>query len=249
MIYELETKYEGFVKNILKTIPILQAKQLVICLENSFEECAENKGLSVEILKALQRKGALMLTYDGYVMTRGAYVYLTNDKFFDNVDLNDNIRIKEKMSVIRFEKDNKRVVTKTGDTNDLISQQERDRIEAMWVVADMMPGSKNFIASAYPFIFTYINEDQENSKCYEITKISEKNEFAKIELLKRLPVISDKRARETVRRIAIIENEKHAWEIPHIGFKYICVIDKNSPQNYRVVEKRDNDILWKDYDG
>ena len=189
-----------------------------------------------------------MITYDGYIMTRGAYVYLTNDKFFDNVDLNDNIRIKEKMSVIRFEKDNKRVVTKTGDTKDLISQVEKDRIDAMWVVADMMPGSKNFIASAYPFIFTYTNEDQENAKLYEITKISKKNEFAKIELLKRLPTITDKQARETIRRIAIVEDENHAWEVPHIGFKFICTIDPNEPQNFKVVEKRDNENMWKDYD-
>ena len=123
MIYELESKYEVFIKNILKSIPILRAKQLIICLEKSFEECASNKELPLEILKALQRKGMLMLTYDGYVITRGAYVYLTNDKFFDNVDLNDSIRIKDKMAVIRFEKNNKRIVTKTGDTKDLIDRR------------------------------------------------------------------------------------------------------------------------------
>ena len=38
MIYELESKYEVFVKNILKVIPILQTKQLIICLEKTFEE-------------------------------------------------------------------------------------------------------------------------------------------------------------------------------------------------------------------
>ena len=248
MIYELESKYEVFIKNILKSIPILRAKQLIICLEKTFEECASNKELPLEILKALQRKGMLMLTYDGYVMTRGAYVYLTNDKFFDNVDLNDSIRIKDKMAVIRFEKNNKRIVTKTGDTKDLIDRREQDLIDAMWIAADMMPGSKDFIVSAYPWLLTFINEEQENSKLFEITKISSKNETAKVQLLKRLPVISDQETRETVRRIAIIDNPEHAWAVPYVGFKYICVLDENCPQNYRVIEKRENEILWKDYE-
>jgi hypothetical protein len=248
MIYELESKYEVFIKNILKSVPILRAKQLIICLEKSFEECASNKELSLEILKALQRKGMLMLTYDGYVMTRGAYVYLTNDKFFDNVDLNDNIRIKDKMAVIRFEKNNKRIVTKTGDTKDLIDRREQDLIDAMWIAADMMPGSKDFIVSAYPWLLTFINEEQENSKLFEITKISSKNETAKVQLLKRLPVISDPETRETVRRIAIVDNPEHAWAVPYVGLKYICVLDEDCLQNYRVIEKRENDILWKDYE-
>ena len=248
MIYELESKYEVFVKNILKVIPILQTKQLIICLEKTFEECTANTALAPEILKALQRKGMLMLTYDGYAMTKGAYVYLTNDKFFDNVDLNDSIRIKDKMAVIRFEKNNKRIVTKTGDTKDLIDQKEQDLIDAMWIVADMMPGSKDFIASAYPWLLTFINEEQENSKLFEITKIPAKNEFGKIQLLKQLPVISDKETRETVRRIAIIDNANHAWEVPYVGFKYICVLDDDSPQNYKVIEKRNNEDLWTDYD-
>ena len=61
-------------------------------------------------------------------------------------------------------------------------------------------------------------------------------------------MISDKETRETVRRIAIIDNANHAWEVPYVGFKYICVLDDDSPQNYKVIEKRNNEDLWKDYD-
>ena len=248
MIEELEEKYEKYVRNILNECPILYVRQIMNALQKTYPEC--NDRLCAEILKALQRKGRLYLTYDGFVITRGAYLDMTGDKKYDYVDKNGPVRVPEEMSVIKFEANKVRTVIKRGGVLDLMPRGYKDVLDAMWIVIDKMPNITELTRSNSPWIYSFIvGVEGKDELLYQVTKFTKKNESLKAEMIKSLPKIKNEAARNSIRRIAIIENESHAWAVPYLGFKYICVIDDTVPAHFRVVEDglRKNEELWKDY--
>ena len=227
MIYEIE-KYQTFIIEILRRIPILKADQLRRALQASFRGLDwEN---ACEILTALQRRGYVLLSPDGWAMTKGVYKTLSGDRFCQKLLQDLDYRLPNMTQKI-----NRQGVS-------------MDVIDAFWVVIDMMPASINFVVNSQPFVLLFDTDKNKDeiSKVYEITKISKSREDSRCELLRQLTKITDPNMQKRTVRIAVIENEKHSWMVPHIGFTFICVLDKNESTNLRIVEKREGEDIWSD---
>jgi hypothetical protein len=197
---------------------------------------------ALDIITEAQNHGILLITENGYVMTKGAYFTMTGIRFNDSgrvkkergkyngkIDYDSDIRIH---TPIRID---------GGRTTD-------DMIDCMWVVASMMPDSIDFVASTGPWQVQFVVPEKENSlsKLYQVVHIKQGREIPTTTLLRNLPAIEGKEMRQQIRRIALIDDENFAWRMPKIGFSHIAKVDEKSPDGFRILEKRSEKDAWLD---
>ena len=245
MIYGKDD-YEELIRNLLKRVPVLRTKQLRIAMQKAFEGMTES--VASAILVALQRQGYLLLTDDGWTITKGQYLKLTGDKFFDETRERGRELNKLGSKVHIYEIDGADRIKTEASIEELMGKKMKDIVDCMWAVTDMMPDSEEFILSCPPFSLSFATPgDEENpGKIFEIIKINSSSEDATVRLLFDLPKIEEKEMKSYIHRIAIIENPDHAWKVPYLGFSAICCLDENEDCGFRVIEKRPNEEAWKD---
>ena len=224
MTYDLE-KYSNFVCSILRKIPCIKTDILLLCLKNCFSELDAYEAKN--ILFELQSNGDCLLSQDGWAITKGTYYQISNDTFRDNISYFNDYRL--------------------PNIEHLLSSIDKDDVDVMWIVADMMPLSKDFIVCDIPWNIMFDTYTKDSSgKLVQIIKIPSDIEDLRIELLKcSKNIIPDESVRDSIKRIALIENKEHSWKIPHLGFTDICILDSENPRGFRVVERRTEGV-WRD---
>ena len=248
--------YEDFIRNLLKKVPLMYTEQLIIALKNTFNDV--NDTLAASILLALQRRGYLLLSESGYVMTKGMYRKLTSDKFYDGITLNSDIRIPEeiykfttkKVAITNGFTKEKWAKDKRGTVDSFLDKNGKALLNCMWVIVDMLPSSENFILGNSPWNIVFDKEANEKSDgiLYEVTYIPSNLMRVRCEALKQLPPIEDKEFRNQVRRIAIVDDESNIDLIPKIGFSHICKLNPELDTRYEVIKKIDQSEAWNYYE-
>ncbi len=228
--------YEGFVKKVTRSVPLLKTEQLMLMIAKFFNQDFE----TVEpILFALQRNQVILMTRDGWSMTVGQYIKISGDRFL----------------VARSSFDSRSdEFNRLPNMDDKCRKINRPLSKALWIVADMMPDSADFIIASSPWTVAYATIPTENiaSRLYEVAYIDKGYEVTGTELLKRVPKIQSNTVKNSIVRICIIEDEDYAFRVPHIGFAYIVKIDHDTPNHYRIVEDRTleanipKEIRWED---
>lgn len=225
MIYNIEN-YGAFIRKILRKIPYIKTRILVLCLINYFAELDEK--MANNILYELQSQGEVLLSVDGWAITKGMYYRISDDKFRDNFKYHNECRL-------------------DGISN-YLKEYNKDDVDVMWLVADLMPDADNFIVCDTPWniMFDIPSDEWNGARLYQLIKIPGDVEDERIELLKSSKgLIPNDKLFEKIKRIALIDNPEHAFKIPRLGFTHICVLDPKQKKGYKVVEKRDKDI-WSD---
>ena len=220
--------YEDFVKDLTRTVPLIKTEQLKLMIANYFSQPLESVD---SVMFALQRNEVILMSVDGWSMTTGQYIRLTGDRFMQQRNiLNDDVfnRLPKMDRICR-------------DVNRPLSK-------ALWLVADMLPDSKDFIIASQPWAVAFVTEEKKKrpSCLYEITYIAKGYEYNRCEMLKELPKIKSNHVKDGLRRICILDDEGYAFRVPYIGFSYIVVIDHSRENHYRVIEKRGAVERWKD---
>ena len=217
-------KYQSFVESIMYKCGVLRATTMINCLKNQYETI-QSINDAIYVLQVIQDFSEIMLSDDGYIITKGCYLRIVDDPYFLNIRYGQQIN-KIPAGIIH--------ITNSSDI---------EIIECMPIVADMLPDSFNFIVTGFPWKLQFIS----NSKLYQICHVSTVEEIPFSILLNSLPEISNADYKNHIRRIAIIDDPSHAYLIPKIGFTAICIYDPNNIQKeYSIIQKRDKDA-WKDY--
>ena len=224
---EKYNEFELFIRNILAKVSILKKQQLVLCLcryySEIYPETAEN------IINHAQKKGILLVSTDGYVMTKGAYSTLTGDTYGDDLKLDEDVRIRQPINI-----DGGRT---TGDT-----------IDCMWIVANMMPDSNNFIICPGPWSIQFIvQKNDDPAKLFQVMRITKDKEIPSSIMLRNMTNDIDKKMRLQIRRIVLLDDDSFAWRFPKVGVTHIAVIDEKDPNGFKIVEKRKPEEAWQDY--
>ena len=225
--YEL---YEDFARHILRNVPLIKTEQLQLMIANQFQQDFDSVN---DVMFALQRNQIILMTSDGWSMTVGQYIRITGDRFLRGRNSYD---------------------APTDSLNRLQNMDGKCRkvnrplSKSLWVVAEMLPDSANFIIAGSPWTvaFTSIPTEKRPSYLYQIAYIDKGYETTLAYLLRSLPSIESNHLRDSIRRICIIEEEEYAFKVPYIGFTYIVTIDHESPTHYRVVETRSGKDRWKE---
>lgn len=228
--------YQQFVESIINKCGVLRTNTLINCLMKYYANI-ENRSDALYILRTLQEYTDLMLTDDGYAVTKGCYLRLADDPALMNMRYVDMEKL-------------------PADIIHINDSYDEDLLECMTIVADMMPDSRYFIVTGYPWMIQFIvnargNPDEEGyrpSRLFQICKIENANEIPFSVLLNSLPEFSDAEYKEHIRRIAIIDNANQSYLVPKLGFTAICTYDPdNIETEYMIVETRSQDVAWEDY--
>ena len=132
-------EYERFIRGILKKVPVMKMNQLVKALVNNYEEMDESFAQS--ILFAIERKGYVLLSENGWALTQGAYLTITNDRFFDGIIKNRTYRLPDLIPYYDTDSAGKRYKVKDVEIKDMVTERQMQQIRCMYLVIDMLPDS------------------------------------------------------------------------------------------------------------
>lgn len=216
--------YFDYLRMVLNKTHIMTVKQMLRILSVKFN-FIEPKCL--EIILDAQKENYVLVSRDGFIMTRGYYLAKTGDNFFDDLEIN-NYQNKINFDFKKY------------------TLEDQGLLDCMTVVAGMMPVSEEFVMANKPwdFIFTTpffllkSKKDRERfSPClYQICYIPHATASATCRMLNTVEVESED-GRQSVKRIAVVENPEDAILVPHIGFTNIVQIKKDT---FEIVEHRNN---------
>lgn len=228
--------YQKFIEYIINRCGVLRTNTLINCLMKYYANI-ESRADALYILRVLQDFTDMMLTDDGYAITKGCYLHLVDDPALLNMRYVDMEKL-------------------PADIIHINDPYDKNLLECMTIVADMMPDSRYFIVTGYPWMIQFIvnvkgNPNEEGyrpSRLFQICRIENANEIPFSVLLNSLPEFSDAEYKEHIRRIAIIDNANQSYLIPKLGFTAICTYDPdNIETEYKIVETRSQDVAWEDY--
>lgn len=231
MIYGIE-KYEELIDSILKRTPLLRTMQLKVMLYKYFKDKDEgmSSDLAEEIIFACQRMGKLLLSEDGWCMTKTQYKRLLCSHEDEHIDTHSTFRL--------------------GKMDSLCRNHCPEITALMWVIAYEYPASQNYVVSRYPYSISYIptgkDVKKENAKLYQLCYIKSQEELATFQLLLNVSDVDDQ-FKPVIRRVALFEDDELADELVAVGFNYILKVDDTSPKHFAKVGTRKVADAWADY--
>ena len=204
-------KYEVVMKEFLTWFNPMKTSQLYRILRKYFPELDNEKTL--EIVLGYQAKGYVLISADGWALTKQKYIQITNDTKLKGIDYVSEVRL--------------------GNISKFIDRYcDKKLINCLWVLIDMLPDSKDFVLTSKPFQITFMA----HGYLYQVIYIAEVEEDLRIAMLKEMPKDYYDETKKYLRRIALMENENHFWKIPeHMGFKYIVALD-DSPAHIKKIK-------------
>lgn len=248
------TLYEDFVRRLMAKAPILYTRQLVSAMVNEFAYSSMTEAFVLRVvLPEVQRRGYIMMSESGWVMTSMMYRMLSGDRFSVGYNLHGPYKLNKTINV--YSNDSESII-ESSDPGALVAKlpcgrDRMDEIDAMWIVCDNMPNSDDFILGATPpwdAMFTIPVDPEGATKAsgnlIQITRIRHETLAADIEKLRALPKVLAKSQQDLIQRLAIVDDEDDMKYIPYIGFRFICRLDLTSPTGYRILGNRDAEHAW-----
>lgn len=227
MYYNLQNDCSLFVRNLMNKVGFLKTKQLVVCMLNSIEELNNKEEDAMHALKVLQKKNYLIMSKDGYVMKRKLYADLTGDKFYDKID-------ETKEQFIPFEMAE-------------YAKNYQGLIDCFWIVADMMPLSKDFYLGDNLWKYVFDVDLEDKHLLYEIAYYPSKKIDILNEILKHTSQIPHDDVKDNLRRIVLTDDEEACKKVRKLGVNGVAVVDNKNKKGYRLVDKRKAKDVWSDY--
>lgn len=218
--------YEQFIADLIGKVSFMRTDTVVNCLCRYFTRLYRADALMY--IRSTQKLGYIIVTGDGWCLTKAKYRGMCDDKTFRNLTLDNSFRL-ESIAGLH------------------VTAQDRNYADAMQVVADMMPQSSGFMIGASPWYIQFITEasEEKESRLFQITTFRKGEELAMEELLSSLNPPVHESLRSQIRRIAILDDPEMTWCVPHIGFTAVCTLDPEDEYRLKVVEKRSVEEAWK----
>lgn len=213
-------EFEKVLNQIVYYFNPCKTEQLTKVLTNTFKNI--DKAKAKEILYGYETNGHILLSADGWAMTKGKYTQITGDTKEEFIKYEQNIRIPNMAKIINEQ-----------------CSSELKYVDILWILIDLLPDSLDYSTMGKPFDISFISKN----KLYQVISIRTLAEDAKINMLKSMPNEYDEDFKRNIVRIAIMENPEHAFKVPNkLGFKFVLSIDSTQPRHYKIIEKREN--IW-----
>ncbi len=208
---------EPLVTDLLYHFNPVRTDQLKRALTKYYEGVDEEK--AGKVLISMQKKRSLLMSSDGWTLTKGKYVQLTGDDRYQYVDFQSE--------------------TPLSDMNEILVRSDINMkvIHCLWILVDMLPASMEFALTHKPWQISFISRKRE---LFEVAYIPYEEELLRFELLANLPKDLYDELKPNIKRVVILEKAVHASKVPYgVGIKFVVVLDEKSPAHYRILEKRD----------
>lgn len=180
------------------------------------------------IMRKMQARNDLLLSSDGYVMTRGAYVRITGDRFFNELKIGYNEKVKDGIDYT-------------------CSRDGTSIIPCMYIYADLQPYSEYLLKNkeGWDISFITVEHDEKPSRLYSVAYFAKGYESIKAELLLMSERGLEHVEKERIRRIALFENPEMSFLSPKgIGITSVACLDENEQCGFRVIRAIPADEAW-----
>lgn len=137
--------------------------------------------------------------------------FLQQSKRIQNIKSGSILKQARRMGCIQIQGN---IVSKTGEIDPIC--EVLPWMYSFWVVLSFMPESAAFITMQYPFTYSF----HVRGKLIEVAYFPDGKEEVINDSIKRLPIDT----KETVRRIAVLENQKGIKWINETGFTHFCYV-------------------------
>ena len=214
-------EYRSFAKELLYYFNPMKTEQMQRAFMKYYANMSDE--LIRSILYKLQDHRVILMSSDGWLMSRGKYIQLTGDSRYDRLTNGSYTLLPDMKGYV----DN---------------QCNMKLINCLWILIDMLPASLDFTLTHKPFQISFMSKKRE---LYQVIYIPTLEEPARFEMLRALPndLLDD--VKKAIKRIVILEDEKSVDRVPQgRGIRFILVIDDTTKTHYRVVQKREN--IWED---
>lgn len=220
MSYYTAVEYRQAAEEIVRKMPVMTNRQFArsLYLVTGLKDEAR-LGVTTDLLK----DGVIIASRNGYVTTA------------ESVELVSDGRPEVSFSgIYRMDQ----LVPKTFF---------RECMDLYNIVLDLYPKSKDFEIGRSLYQIAFVDKDK--NRIYELLRVPhEKESLYKVRILREAAFTKSRNGelfKDTLRRIAVIDDEATAPMIPYCGFTNICVSDDKAPKGFRIIEKRKDDI-WRD---
>lgn len=218
---------EVFVNHTLEHVSVMTLSLLRSMIVSNFGDTVNDEYIRF-LLKKMQSHGELYLSEDGYVMTKGAYITLTNDTRLSNLNADSYYMVKRG---INYEE----------------SRDGKDVIDCMWLLSTMLPHVSEYVINSEPWTLQFIVPPKEDtaSRIFQVAKFNRGCETPKALLIESSQRELNLDERKHLRRIALFDDESMAFCTPkNMGFNIVAVVDELQPHHYRILEKKKNSEAW-----
>lgn len=216
--------YVDFVENIVNKMSVVRRIQVSEMLKKNFEELASDNAMIDEIIYDGEYKYLYIISSDEYLINYEYYKEVTGDSFYDGLQMNAKIKMKEPFEPY------------IAESEDAIT-----RLKVMSLIANLGRVSANFIRCSFPWeaMFTHnVEKDNETKGGFlcQIAYFSKEDIITKGNLIKDAYRVDD-RTKKNYKRYAIVESDELASQVPYCGFKVIVKINEN--YKVEILEKRE----------
>ncbi len=226
-MFRNDDEVEVFVKDTLRHVSVMTQSLLCSMIYSQFGDTVNAEYIRF-LLKKMQSHGDLYLTEDGYVLTKGAYVTLTNDTRLANLQVDKYCMVKKG---INYEE----------------SRDGTDIIDCMWLLSTMLPNVSEYVINTEPWTLQFIVPPSEKSvsRLFQVAKFKRGFESPKSLLIESSQRELNIDERKHLRRIALFDDEEMAFCVPkNLGFNIVAVVDDMQPHHYRILKKIKNSEAW-----
>lgn len=208
------------IQDLFSRLPVMTLRQFLRSLQLITGMQGE---LLTEAYKRLASKGRILVSKNNYVTTKNSYDIVSDDPIAPRDG-----------GIVRL-----------GDLQ--VKDYFKQCIQCYNVILDLYPISKDFYLERDLFHIAFA--DMEKDRLFEVIRIPQGKER-----LYQALIVSEsscytgtygKVIKEATRRIALVDSDAAAGEVPYCGFSHICKVDENDKRGFVVIEKR-KDNLWKD---
>lgn len=222
--------YFDAMKRILQCCPCIRIKTLKTILVKSYKILDEK--YANLIIENMQYHGYVLLTDDGWAITKSFYEVMSSDIYYEKLQHGDKNLLPSGMI----------------DLSEFSWVQTV--ADCMVVCADMFPLAEDFVTGSAPWYVSFATypTERKQSRLFQITKIISGMELSNHMLLMNIDRYTEEQRRNVIRRIAIVESENAAYMVPYIGFTAIVMLDEKQAIGYRILQQRSGEEVWQDYE-
>lgn len=218
-----------YIRYHLTIVPVMTIGIIRKMCENYFYPLLTDEAVDV-ILRKMQSYRYLLISEDGYIMTRGAYVKLTGDRFFNNLLKGYTFRVRRGLDYTQ-------------------SREGTKILDCLWVYADMIPYSENLMVNKGGWDVTFTTKQHDNvpPRIYNVENFERGTESINAERLRLQEKDNKPNDIKCIRRMALFQNPDRTYLSPvGIGITSIACIDHEEESHFCVLENIPLDKAWEE---
>lgn len=227
-----------FMREVMDKINLIYLTQGIKILMNKYQPLTAQGAWAM--LRKFQYHSKILLVANGYIITKSAYLDITNDRNFS-----------------RYCKGSEFKIAYLNDDEVNKARESKETLDCMWLICNMYYKIKNLmIGEADPWNITFTVPDDGNhpTRQFFLAKWNDGDETA-LSILLRSHMLSlfeadkefwkDKATHDSIRILLLLDNKEQLKSVPlHCGVSAVYILNDRESGDYKILKRFKEDEAW-----